>query len=143
MNNDLVKGYKSFLTALIRAQVSQNKILKAEIDYFTNGKLKDYVPFFICAFERVHLEFFENFELKDPNSLFDYLIKPKKENEIFKLTKEGLELKEYLQLKLEKQSNMLCFNGLKIQEVAKLATNLRRFDQFWLWILTMSHQCSN
>jgi hypothetical protein len=143
MNNDLVKGYKSFLTALIRAHVAQNKILKEEVMFFTKGKLKDCIPFFICAFERVHLEFFENFELKDPDSLFDYIIKPEKENEIFKLTKAGLELKDHLFSKLEKQSNMLCFNGLKIQEVAKLATNLRRFDQFWLWLLTMSHQCSN
>jgi hypothetical protein len=138
MNNDLLRGYKSFFLSLLKAQSLAKNILKKEVDYVTNNKLKDSLAFFICAFDRTNKSYLLSFKINDLEALSEYIILPKKDNEIIKLTKEGEKLKEHLLGKLEKHSAMLQFNGLKPTEVAKLATSLKRFDQFWSWILDLS-----
>lgn len=135
------RAYKSFLITLMRAYQAEMNLITAEIKAYTNDELKDSFIFFLCAFQKITFKDIENFSIKDPEILKKYIIFPQNQalphtnpKNILKLTILGKDLAKYIQKKIDKQSNILKFNGLSPQDLAKVASSLKRFENFWMWI---------
>lgn len=133
--SDLFRGYKSFLISLFKAMRLERQIIESEVDFFTRGYLKDGFLFFIIATQKMDTNTLGEHSIVDYEILKEYIKIPRKEDGLIKLSDKGDLLFEYLEEKLEKHAAILQFNGLKAQDIAKAATSLKRFEQFWQWLL--------